>query len=90
MSNDFSAKLPLPYCQLLKIFELFFVFSLPFVLAPHLAGWTPVVSLFDLRHGSNAFYHAQVELTSRALFYFERVHAALTARLGCLQVARCR
>lgn len=36
--------LPLPYCQLLKMFELFFVFTLPFVLAPALAGWTPVVA----------------------------------------------
>ena len=38
--------LPLPYCQLLKVFEVFFVFTLPFVLAPHLGNWTPIVALF--------------------------------------------
>ena len=38
--------LPSPlYCQLLKIFEIFFVFSLPFVIAHHLHYWTPVVSV---------------------------------------------
>ena len=38
--------LPLPYCQLLKIFQIFFVFTLPFVLAPQLGLWTPIVAAF--------------------------------------------
>ena len=38
--------LPLPYAQLLKIFELFFVFTLPFVIASHTEVWTPIVSGF--------------------------------------------
>ena len=38
--------LPLPYCQLLKIFEIFFVFTLPFVLAHQIGHWTPVVACF--------------------------------------------
>lgn len=38
--------LPLPYCQLLKVFEIFFVFTLPFVLAHQIGRWTPVVALF--------------------------------------------
>ena len=37
--------------QLLKIFQIFFVFSLPFVLAPPLAIWTPVVSVFSTPSG---------------------------------------
>ena len=32
--------------ELLKIFQLFFVFTLPIVLAPHLGIWTPVVACF--------------------------------------------
>ena len=36
--------LPLPYCQLLKIFQIFFVFTL--VLAPQLGLWTPIVAAF--------------------------------------------
>ena len=38
--------LPLPYCQLLKIFQIFFVFTLPFVLALQLGLWTPIVAAF--------------------------------------------
>lgn len=38
--------LPLPYCQLLKIFQIFFVFTLPFVIAPLTGHWTPVLALF--------------------------------------------
>jgi len=38
--------LPFPYCQLLKIFTIFFCFTLPFVLSVKLAAWTPIVCLF--------------------------------------------
>ena len=38
--------LPLPYAQLLKIFEVFFVFTLPFVIASHTLIWTPIVAGF--------------------------------------------
>ena len=38
--------LPLPYSQLLKIFSLFFVFSVPFVLAPTVGIFTPFVTFF--------------------------------------------
>ena len=38
--------LPLPYCQLLKLFLIFFVFTLPFVVAPELGPWTPVITAF--------------------------------------------
>ena len=38
--------LPLPYSQLLKIFSLFFVFTVPFVLAPTVGILTPFVTLF--------------------------------------------
>ena len=37
--------LPLPYCQLLKIFELFFVFTLPFVIVGALHAWVIPVSI---------------------------------------------
>jgi putative membrane protein len=37
--------LPLPYCQLLKVFLLFYVFSAPFELAPDLGlFWNPIIS----------------------------------------------
>ena len=39
--------LPLPYCQLLKWFELFFVFTLPFVLVHDIGLWTPFISLLS-------------------------------------------
>lgn len=38
--------LPLPYSQLLKIFTMFFVYTVPFVLAPRVGLFTPFVSLF--------------------------------------------
>jgi hypothetical protein len=38
--------LPLPYAQLLKYFLCFFIFSLPFVIAPAVGPWTPPVSIF--------------------------------------------
>ena len=40
-----KSRLPLPYCQLLKIFQIFFVFTLPFVIAPVVGVWTPVVAV---------------------------------------------
>merc|ERR1712216_681452 len=38
--------LPLPYCQLLKIFEIFFVFTLPFAIAPTIGAWIIPISIF--------------------------------------------
>lgn len=38
-----STVLPLPYSQLLKLFQFFFVFTLPFVLAPSLGACTHAV-----------------------------------------------
>ena len=46
MSKIDKLVLPLPYSQLLKIFSLFFVFSVPFVLAPTVGIFTPFVTLF--------------------------------------------
>ena len=40
-----SMVLPLPYCQLLKLFMLFFVYSLPFVIAVHAGPWTPCITV---------------------------------------------
>ena len=37
--------MPLPYCQLLKIVNLCWVFSLPFVLANEMQGFLPVIML---------------------------------------------
>ena len=53
--------LPLPYCQLLKIFTLFFVFSVPFVLAPTVGLFTPWISLF-LAAGYFGLDHVGAEL----------------------------
>ncbi len=53
--------LPLPYCQLLKIFSLFFVFSVPFVLAPTVGLFTPWISLF-LAAGYFGLDHVGAEL----------------------------
>ena len=39
--------LPMPYAQLLKIFSIFFVFTLPFVVAPHIGMWTPIFAFFS-------------------------------------------
>ena len=36
----------------------------------------PVVSFFDFRAGFNAFFHFQVELVSRAFFFFLNVYDA--------------
>lgn len=36
--------LPLPYCQLLKIFEMFFVFTLPFPLVASTGVWTIAIA----------------------------------------------
>ena len=38
--------LPLPYSQLLKLFSLFYVFSVPFVLAPEVGFLTPFITVF--------------------------------------------
>jgi predicted membrane chloride channel (bestrophin family) len=38
--------LPLPYSQLLKLFSLFYVFSVPFVLAPDVGFLTPFITVF--------------------------------------------
>ena len=38
--------LPLPYAQLLKIFSIFFVFTVPFTMAPAVGLFTPFVTLF--------------------------------------------
>ena len=46
MSKIDQIVLPLPYSQLLKIFIIFFVFTVPFVLAPLVGALTPVLTLF--------------------------------------------
>jgi hypothetical protein len=38
--------LPLPYSQLLKLFSIFYVFSVPFVLAPDVGFLTPFITVF--------------------------------------------
>ena len=35
--------LPLPYCQLLKMFAMMFIYTLPWVVANDLHWWTPLV-----------------------------------------------
>ena len=37
--------LPLPYEQLLKIFTLFYVFTLPFAIAPSIGSWTIPIAI---------------------------------------------